>query len=96
MKKRFLEILKHKKLSSSQFAEKIDVSNSAISHIINGRNKPSLDIIQNILLKFPDISSRWIILGEGDILSVKKKYNKHSEISKVIVYFDEKYQEFNS
>ena len=96
MKKRFLEILKCKKLSSSQFADKINVSNSAVSHIINGRNKPSLEIIQNILIKFPDINSRWLILGEGEIISVNQYYNKDKRISKVIVYFDDKYQEFNS
>ena len=96
MKKRFLEILKCKKLSSSQFADKINVSNSAVSHIINGRNKPSLEIIQNILIKFPDINPRWLILGEGEIFSVNQYYNKDERISKVIVYFDDKYQEFNS
>lgn len=96
MKKRFLEILKCKKLSSSQFADKINVSNSAVSHIINGRNKPSLEIIQNILIKFPDINPRWLILGEGEIFSVNQYYNKDKRISKVIVYFDDKYQEFNS
>tara|TARA_B100001750_G_C15471324_1_gene579965 strand:- start:537 stop:827 length:291 start_codon:yes stop_codon:yes gene_type:complete len=96
MKKRFLEILKCKKLSSSQFADKINVSNSAVSHIINGRNKPSLEIIQNILIKFPDINPRWLILGEGEIFSVDQYYNKDKRISKVIVYFDDKYQEFNS
>ena len=96
MRKRFLEILKCKKISSSQFADKINVSNSAISHIINGRNKPSLEIIQNILIKFPDINPRWLILGEGEIFSINQYYNKHERISKVIVYFDDKYQEFNS
>ena len=96
MKKRFLELLKYKNLSASQFANKIDVSNSAISHIINGRNKPSIEIIQNILLKFPDLNPRWLILGEGEILSVNSNINKQEKISKVIVYFDDKYQEFNS
>jgi len=96
MKKRFLDILKFKKISSSQFADKIDVSNSAISHIINGRNKPSLEIIQNILIKYPDISPRWLILGEGEIYNKDVNINKIDKISKVIVYFDDKYQEFNS
>lgn len=96
MKNRFLEFLKYKKLSASQFANKINVSNSAISHIINGRNKPSIEIIQNILLKFPDLNPRWLILGEGEISSVNYYYSKQEKISKVIVYFDDKYQEFNS
>ena len=49
--------------TSSKFADHIEVSRPIISHIIAGRNKPSLDIIQRILLKFPDLGIAWTFDG---------------------------------
>ena len=42
----------------------IGISNSRLSHIITGRNNPSLDIIQNILLKYNEINPVWLLFGE--------------------------------
>ena len=58
-------ILKEKGLQSSSFADKIQVSRGAISHILNGRNDPSKDTIDKILKNFPDISPSWFLSGEG-------------------------------
>lgn len=58
-------ILKTKNISASRFADEIGVQRSNISHIISGRNNPSLDFIQKILKRFPDINSDWLIFGKG-------------------------------
>lgn len=50
-------------LTSSKFADYIDVSRPIISHIIAGRNKPSLEIIQKILAKFPELGIEWTFDG---------------------------------
>lgn len=50
-------------LTSSKFADYIDVSRPIISHIIAGRNKPSLEIIQKILAKFPELGIDWTFDG---------------------------------
>ena len=60
-------ILKTKNISASKFADEIGVQRSGISHILSGRNNPSLDFIQKILKRFPDISSEWIISGKGSM-----------------------------
>ena len=61
---RLLEILKSKSLSASQFAEKIGVQRSSVSHVLSGRNKPSLDFIIKISTVFTDISLNWLIHGK--------------------------------
>ncbi len=64
MKTRIEEIMKQKELSSSQFADKIGVPRSGLSHVIKGRNKPSLDYVLRILKSFPEIDSNWLLTGE--------------------------------
>ena len=61
---RLLEILENKSLSASQFAEKIGVQRSSVSHVLSGRNKPSLDFIIKISTVFTDISLNWLIHGK--------------------------------
>ena len=58
-------ILKHYGLSASAFAEKISVQRSSISHILSGRNKPSLDFIDKVLQAFPEIDLLWLLSGNG-------------------------------
>jgi len=61
-------ILKSKNLSSTLFADEINVQRSSVSHILTGRNKPSLDFITKILHAYPEINSEWLLMGEGQML----------------------------
>jgi transcriptional regulator with XRE-family HTH domain len=54
-------ILSAKNLSPSIFADEIGVQRSSMSHILAGRNKPSLDIVQKIVKRFPDLGLNWIM-----------------------------------
>ena len=67
IKDRIFKILNEENLSSSKFADIIDVQRSSISHIISGRNKPSLDFIQKVLINFPQIYPDWLIIGKGEM-----------------------------
>lgn len=51
--------------SASSFAEKIGVQRSSISHILSGRNKPSLDFILKILSIYPEVELYWLLNGKG-------------------------------
>ena len=51
--------------SASSFAEKIGVQRSSISHILSGRNKPSLDFILKILHTYPEVELYWLLNGKG-------------------------------
>lgn len=68
MEDRINELLSYLQLSSAQFADIIGVQRSSISHILSGRNKPSFDFINKILLKYPKINANWLIAGIGVML----------------------------
>lgn len=60
---RLQNILEEYDLTASAFAEKIDVGRSSISHILSGRNKPSLEFIMKINTVFPEIDLYWLLKG---------------------------------
>jgi len=62
---RIQKIIQQKKLSSSGFADMIGVPRSTISHLLSGRNNPSLEFIQKMLDAFPEIATDWLIRGKG-------------------------------
>lgn len=67
MIERILEIIKQKNLTPSQFAEEIGIQRSSISHLVSGRNKPSLEFVQKILSTYTDINPEWLLNGTGHI-----------------------------
>lgn len=67
MKERIIEFLKKENKTASQFAEEINVQPSGISHILSGRNKPSLDFVLKMLEKYPYISTDWLLFGKGEM-----------------------------
>lgn len=67
MRERVLEFLKRENKSSAQFAEEIGVQPSGISHILSGRNNPSLDFVLKMLEKYKYLSTEWLLFGKGDM-----------------------------
>src|SRR4030043_2004108 len=67
MKSRIEEFLKAENKTSAQFAEEIGVQPSGISHILSGRNKPSLDFVLKMLEKYRFISTEWLLFGKGSM-----------------------------
>ncbi len=63
--KRLENILEYYNLNASAFADKISVQRSSLSHLLSGRNKPSLDFILKILEVFPEVDLYWILYGKG-------------------------------
>ena len=64
---RLTQILTHKQLSSSAFADFLEIQRSNMSHYLSGRNKPGVDILQKILDKFPDLNAEWLLMGRGSM-----------------------------
>lgn len=65
MKERIIEFLRSENKTSAQLAEDIGVQPSGISHILSGRNNPSLDFILKMLEKYPYLSTEWLLFGKG-------------------------------
>lgn len=76
---RIFLLVKTKNFTSAEFADAIGVQPSNISHIMSGRNKPSLDLVMKILKKFPEVRSEWLINGVG---SMTKDYGLANEEDK--------------
>lgn len=68
MKARLERIMDHTGLSPGKFAEEIGIQRSALTHILNERNKPSLDVVQKILNRFPEIDPAWFLSGSGSMI----------------------------
>jgi transcriptional regulator with XRE-family HTH domain len=67
IKNRIIQLMESERLTAGSFAKLIQVNPAAISHILNDRNKPSLEILTKILSTFPTINSEWLILGNGNM-----------------------------
>lgn len=63
--KRLEIILEYYNLTASSFADKIGVQRSSMSHLLSGRNKPSLDFILKLSEEFPEVTLEWILNGKG-------------------------------
>ncbi|NCC74326.1 MAG: helix-turn-helix domain-containing protein [Sphingobacteriia bacterium] len=73
MLERIKQIMEQQRLNASQFAEKIGIQRSTLSHILSGRNKPSLDVVQRILAEFPDVDAEWLLNGVGSVVYRSKQ-----------------------
>lgn len=79
MKDRIAHIMRAKNLKASDFAALLGIQPSAISHILSGRNQPSLDFIKKIKETFPEYNLDWIIFGTGPITTSEPFLIKPSE-----------------
>lgn len=91
-------------LSHTEFAEKIGVTRSSLSHIFSGRNKPSLEVILKIYTAFPEVDLEWLLTGEKSFSEASKSssssshypilsFNKESEesraVERIVVFFED-------
>jgi transcriptional regulator with XRE-family HTH domain len=80
MKERLLEFLKSENKSSAQLAEEIGVLPSGISHILSGRNNPSLDFVLKMLEKYHFLSTDWLLFGKGTMYRETKMQSLFDEV----------------
>ena len=66
-KDRIEKVMESEGLNATQFASEIGIKSPTLSHILNGRNNPSLDVLKRILERYRTISSDWLILGVGQM-----------------------------
>jgi transcriptional regulator with XRE-family HTH domain len=64
--KRLENILEYYSLNASSFADKIGVQRSSMSHLLSGRNKPSLDFVMKITEVFSEVDLYWLVNGTGN------------------------------
>lgn len=101
---RLEKIIKYYGLSASAFADKIAVQRSTISHLLTGRNKPSLEFVLKIVKSFPEVNLYWLLNGKGtfpadqkgiaapystETLSSKEYPSNTKSIKKIIIFYED-------
>ncbi|WP_223034506.1 helix-turn-helix domain-containing protein [Hanstruepera marina] len=101
--KRLQKVIKFYDESAASFAEKIGVQRSSISHILSGRNKPSLDFVLKVLSAYPEVELYWLLNGKGTFPKQKETVktinpeltipnspentSTHKEIDRIVVFY---------
>ena len=62
MREKLQKLMASEQLTSSRFAELLGIQPSGVTHLLGGRNKPSFDLVQKILRRFPRINPDWLLL----------------------------------
>lgn len=62
---RLKQLIDYYELSPSALADLLEVQRSSVSHLLSGRNKPSLDFVMKVLENFPEVDLYWFVNGEG-------------------------------
>jgi transcriptional regulator with XRE-family HTH domain len=91
MHKRLKNWMESEGLKSSEFADTIGVNRATISHILSGRNKPSIDFFEKLLQAYPNLNANWLITGIGYMTAQKevKEVRISKKIGKVVVFYDD-------
>jgi len=92
MHNRLKNWMESESLKPSALADNIGVNRATISHILSGRNKPSIDFLQKLLHSYSDLNANWLITGIGYMQENKKQEEVKSSksIGKVVVFYDDK------
>ena len=80
-------LLKAKNLTARQFAEEIGIQPSGMSHIMSGRNNPSLDFVMKVMRRWPEVNINWLMFGKGEMYAslplnanLGEKHSRESDI----------------
>ncbi len=103
--KRLEHILEYYALTASAFADRINVQPSGISHLLTGRNKPSLEFVMKVVKTFPEVNLYWLLNGKGHFppknktadvdndmakdLPDERKSTLKGNIQKIILFFED-------
>ncbi len=72
MKERIEHIIRSKNMTAAEFAEKLGIQASGLSHILSARNNPSLDFVLKLKNAFPEYNFDWLLLGVGPMTSYEQ------------------------
>lgn len=83
-------VIEREKLSYGAFADSVGMQQSTLSHILNGRNKPSLDVIKKIHQRYKNINLYWLLYGEEPMIIEKGMQYTQLHSSNYPSLFDQK------
>jgi len=99
MYKRLKNWMESEGLKPSVLADNIGVNRATISHILSGRNKPSIDFLEKLLNIYSNINANWLISGIGYMQNETKEKQVFikKKVDKVVVFYDDNsFEQLNS
>lgn len=84
MAEKIINIMNHYGLNKQEFAARTGVSQSVLSHISSGRNKPGLELVVSILKEFKDINPDWLLLDNHSMFRPEEGLRNKEEIMKLL------------
>lgn len=95
--KRLEQLFEQHGLNAASFSDKIGVQRSSISHLLSGRNKPSLDFILKVIAAFPETDLYWLIAGKENTIKretvakpeLKPGKPAKSEIARIVIFYSD-------
>lgn len=105
IKQRIATIIQDNHLTPSSFADKIGANRSSISHVLSGRNKPGLDLLEKIVQHFPHVNCYWLLTGVTNVNSLvdivqsedliynkqdDKPVGQRKDLLKIVEYYTDK------
>ncbi len=72
MKERIMLIMKEQGMNQKEFSALTGISPATLSSIFNGRTQPTLNHVEALLRRFPNLSWRWLVLGDGEMYESRK------------------------
>jgi transcriptional regulator with XRE-family HTH domain len=77
--KRLQKILDYYGISATAFSDEIEVNRSTISHLLSGRNKPSLDFVLKVIQHYPEVELYWLLNGKGSFPAEKSSSEENQK-----------------
>lgn len=84
MKDRIIQVMKIKSLNAAELADLMEIKRPSLSHIMTGRNNPSLDFITRLKETFPEISLDWLLFGKGAITISNEQRPASASVPKMV------------
>ena len=87
---RIKKVIEQSGLTMTEFADLLKVQRSSISHLISGRNKPSMDFLEKLVENLPAIDLKWLISGDSSLpklLESSKAQKEEKNIKQIIVWY---------
>lgn len=69
MKDRIKQIMESQKMTQQEFADYIGLAPATLSSIFNGRTRPTLNVVEALKKKIPNINIEWLMFGSGEMTS---------------------------
>ena len=83
MKDRIAHVIRAKNLTAAEFALRLGIQPSNISHLLSGRNNPSLDFVKKLKETFPEYNLDWIVLGKGP-MTVSEPFAEPTSVGQIM------------